>query len=89
MDMNKHPFGVDIRNLEIEGFLKPESERIDGGEEAQHGRLFDEFQKDLNFVDRQNRRQFEFRLDLKLFEGRPISRDRFWRRKTLRSNMRR
>jgi len=77
MDMNKHPFGVDIGNLEMECFLESESERIDGGEEAQHGGLFDEFQKDLNFVDSENGRQLEFLLDLEFFESWPIARAGF------------
>ena len=77
MDMNKHPFGVDIGNLEMECFLESESERIDGGKEAQHGGLFDEFQKDLNFADSENGRQLEFRLDLELFKSRPIARTGF------------
>ena len=62
-DVNDHPFGVDIGYLEMKCFLQSESERLDDSKEAQHGGLFDELQKDLNFVDGQNGRQLEFWLN--------------------------
>ena len=36
-----HSLGVDIGHLEIKGFLEPETQGVDDGEEAQHGWLFD------------------------------------------------
>ena len=63
MNVNDHPFGVDIGYLEMQSFLQSESERVDDREEAQHGGLFDELQKDLDFVDGQNGRQLKFWLN--------------------------
>ena len=63
MNVNDHPFGVDIGYLEMKCFLQSESERIDDRKEAQHGGLFDELEKDLDFVDGQNGRQLEFWLN--------------------------
>jgi|GEM_PF-1937923 len=43
--------GVDIFNMEIESFLESESQGVDDREEAEHGRLFDQLEKRVNFAD--------------------------------------
>ena len=43
--------GVDIFNMEIERFLESESQGVDDREEAEHGRLFDQLVKRVNFAD--------------------------------------
>ena len=43
--------GVDILNMEIESFLESESQGVDDREEAEHGRLFDQLEKRVNFAD--------------------------------------
>ena len=58
--VNHHSLGVDIGNLEIESFLEPEPQGVHDREEAQHGWLFDELKKRVNFADRNHGRQFEF-----------------------------
>ena len=60
VDVNQHSLGVDVANLEIEGFLEPEAQGVDDREEAQHGWLFDELKKRVNLADRNHDRQLEF-----------------------------
>jgi hypothetical protein len=49
--MDEHSLGVDIFNMEIESFLESESKGVDDREEAEHGRLFDQLEKCVNFAD--------------------------------------
>ena len=51
MDMDEHSLGVDIFNMEIESFLESESQGVDDREEEEHGGLFDQLEKGVNFAD--------------------------------------
>ncbi len=71
--MDKHTFGIDIRDFEMESLLESQSEVIDGGEEASHGRLLDHFEEYLNFVDRDHGREFKLLLDPEKSKRWPIA----------------
>jgi hypothetical protein len=45
MDVDHHSLGVDISDLQIQGFLKSQPERVDDCEEAAHGGLFDQLER--------------------------------------------
>lgn len=76
MDVNHHSIGLDILNLEIESFLQPESQRVDDGEEAQHGGFFDQLEERMNFTDGDDDRDFELASRSYELESGPISRAR-------------
>ena len=71
MNMHHHSFGVDVGNVEIESLLQPESKCVDDGEKAQHGWLFNELKKGVDFADSNHYRQFEFAANSQEFESGP------------------
>ena len=72
MDMDQHAFGVNIVDLEMEGFLKPKSQGIDDGEEAMHGGFLNQLEERLHFRHREDRWDFLFHLDSDELESLPI-----------------
>ena len=53
--MDQHSSGVDVGDLQMKGFLQPQSERIDGPEEASQPRLADGIDELIDFGDGQHR----------------------------------
>jgi hypothetical protein len=73
MDMDQHAFGVDVVDLEMEGFLESESHGVDDTEEAVHGGFLDQFEERMHFGHGENRWDFLFDLDANERESLPIS----------------
>lgn len=73
MDMDQHAFRVDIVDLEMEGFLKPQSEGIDDGEEAVHGGFLNQLEERLHLGHGEDRWDFLFHLNSDELESLPIS----------------
>jgi len=72
-DMNEHPFGVDVADLEMEGLLQSESQGIDGPEEALHGRLVDGVDELIDFRSGEDGGELGLFGDAQLAEGGPLS----------------
>lgn len=75
MDMDQHSFRVDIGDLQVKSFLESQPEGVDDREEAVHGRFFDQFQKGVDFTDREDDRYFLFDFDAGQLECFPIARN--------------
>jgi hypothetical protein len=73
MDMHHHSLAVDVGDLQIQGFLQSQSERVDDCEEAAHGGLFDQLEQRMNFPDGDDHRQFLLDLDASQLEYLPIA----------------
>ena len=73
MDMNKHTLGIDIRDFEMESLLEPQSEVINGREEASHGWLPDHLEENLHLVDRDHGREFKLAFDSEESQRRPVA----------------
>lgn len=57
-DVDQHPAGVDVGDLQMEGFLQAEPERIDGPEKALQGGLVDRADELIDLGDGQDRGPF-------------------------------
>jgi hypothetical protein len=57
MDVNEHSFGIDIGNLEVGSFLKPETEGVHDGETGFVMRELDRIKKFSDFVEAQDHGQ--------------------------------
>lgn len=74
VDVHQHAFGIDIGDLQVKSFLEPQAHAIDGGEETEHGRLFDQLQERVNFARRDDGGQFQLGFDACELEHGPVLR---------------
>lgn len=74
VDVNQHAFGIDISDLQVESFLESQAHAVDGSEEAEHGRFFDELQERVDFTRGDDGGQFQLGFDACELEHGPIFR---------------
>lgn len=73
-DVDEHPAGVEVADLEMQGFLQAEAERIAGPEEALQDRFADGGDQLIDFGDREDGGKFSLLADAEVFESGPVTR---------------